>query len=652
MAEKRKRPSHKSSNQKENKKGKASCSKQRKIDNFFDCTSNIDKDISTLDDVPDKNEEEKPSFADSMYTDEVNIMLATVLKSESHLFTSTELERIESFKSLEREPKHLFVRLWMRKHRFIRLDKVDYTAHIQDIKASADELCKQGMAQPITNYVEALSVLTREEISTLVKTMQIPVKGKTKMQYMDAVLRYAETNQAKMSRCVLDLAGQCIILDVDMRCLFQRIHLVYYRTTDPEASTKVMSSAILARLSRRNFPDYTVERTNYVWKSRQDLLAYEEALDLHRRFDEQVAKATSEKQADVSQSLVECWTLCENIIGVWEDGLQKEQEERPYYMRRFEANWVYTHLIEQGTKILGKLHEYELEALILRKLLSQKTYQLGKRGRWYDRLALVQMTHIAANKSNNPRSIKKLALQTCIEAIQDPTVHQSERISDAVVGKKSVWRATDGAECSVEELALEHYARKGYRGLHSEGGIVSMLFALLFWDILFAPVPGVFETPYQSAPLDFGSDGFYIGRKTLITARLDEICQGQSRKILEQVDERERPRQTICTGVHWNYEREDLINVAECIGPLPLSSLCKLLAEEFGHGHGGLPDLCCWNEAEKQCMFVEGPGDKLSETQKLWIDTLTEIDIPVEVCYVKLWQDEKTLAEQSKTNNS
>jgi hypothetical protein len=36
-------------------------------------------------------------------------------------------------------------------------------------------------------------------------------------------------------------------------------------------------------------------------------------------------------------------------------------------------------------------------------------------------------------------------------------------------------------------------------------------FALTFWDIIFAPVDGVFETPYQSAPLDLSTDAFAVG---------------------------------------------------------------------------------------------------------------------------------------------
>lgn len=47
-------------------------------------------------------------------------------------------------------------------------------------------------------------------------------------------------------------------------------------------------------------------------------------------------------------------------------------------------------------------------------------------------------------------------------------------------------------------------------------------------------------------------------------------------------------------------------------------------------------------------MLVKGPGDKLSETQKLWIDTLSTFDIAVEVCYVKVWEGEDVLLQESQ----
>lgn len=44
-----------------------------------------------------------------------------------------------------------------------------------------------------------------------------------------------------------------------------------------------------------------------------------------------------------------------------------------------------------------------------------------------------------------------------------------------------------------------------------------MLFALVMWDVLFLPIEGAFETPYQRAPLDLGTDAFAIGKSSSST---------------------------------------------------------------------------------------------------------------------------------------
>lgn len=66
-----------------------------------------------------------------------------------------------------------------------------------------------------------------------------------------------------------------------------------------------------------------------------------------------------------------------------------------------------------------------MESLILHKLLSQRVYRLGKRGKWYERLALIQMNYLEKNDAKAVRDQKKCALQTCIDALHDTTVHQS-----------------------------------------------------------------------------------------------------------------------------------------------------------------------------------------------------------------------------------
>lgn len=66
-----------------------------------------------------------------------------------------------------------------------------------------------------------------------------------------------------------------------------------------------------------------------------------------------------------------------------------------------------------------------------------------------------------------------------------------------------------------------------YLSLHTESGVVSMLFMLLMWDVIFAPMPGVFETPYQSAPMDLWTDAFYVGRQSTWLRRYFAIANNE-----------------------------------------------------------------------------------------------------------------------------
>ena len=203
---------------------------------------------------------------------------------------------------------------------------------------------------------------------------------------------------------------------------------------------------------------------------------------------------------------------------------------------------------------------------------------------------------------------------------------------------KSIWKGEGEEVVNVETYALQHYERLGYKGYHCEGRIVTTLFGLLFWDIIFAPIPGAFETPYQTAPLDIFEDTFYHAREELIEKRLDEISKDNARKIIQSVDDEHRERGTWCLGVRWElFPKEDLLEIAEvsagseeflmwltfrqCFKGEALACLCRVLCEDYAQRGSGVPDLFIWNYGEKHCKFVEvkGPGDRLQENQKVRI---------------------------------
>ena len=46
------------------------------------------------------------------------------------------------------------------------------------------------------------------------------------------------------------------------------------------------------------------------------------------------------------------------------------------------------------------------------------------------------------------------------------------RTSEAKLGKRIMWLDANGEECSVENMCLSYYCHEGWKGFHTEGGIL------------------------------------------------------------------------------------------------------------------------------------------------------------------------------------
>jgi fanconi-associated nuclease 1 len=91
---------------------------------------------------------------------------------------------------------------------------------------------------------------------------------------------------------------------------------------------------------------------------------------------------------------------------------------------------------------------------------------------------------------------------------------------------------------TVEDLALEHFAlpeNGSWAGVHCESGVWSTLFGILLWDVLFAPVPDVFRSRFQSAPLDLCTDAFAPARAEVLQSALQRIQSGAAIEMLESI---------------------------------------------------------------------------------------------------------------------
>jgi Fanconi-associated nuclease 1 len=159
-------------------------------------------------------------------------------------------------------------------------------------------------------------------------------------------------------------------------------------------------------------------------------------------------------------------------------------------------------------------------------------------------------------------------------------------------------------------------------------------FGYLFHDILFTYVPNVFQTPFQTCPLDLHTDAFYPSRASEINHRLVLIANGEAERIVRNLHAREFSKQTCIVGIDWTFELNDLVEIVQCFDGAALATVCKVMAQEYQQRGGGIPDLFLWNTETAEVMFAEvkSENDRLSDTQRLWIHVLMGAGIRVELC--------------------
>ena len=78
-----------------------------------------------------------------------------------------------------------------------------------------------------------------------------------------------------------------------------------------------------------------------------------------------------------------------------------------------------TRIVCKGAYALGVLKEYNAELAILEALLNQRRWRRGRRGKWYERRALILTTHI-----KGPTALLR-AHEGVLAALSDDDTHIS-----------------------------------------------------------------------------------------------------------------------------------------------------------------------------------------------------------------------------------
>lgn len=194
-------------------------------------------------------------------------------------------------------------------------------------------------------------------------------------------------------------------------------------------------------------------------------------------------------------------------------------------------------------------------------------------------------------------------------------------------------------EIKVEAAAAEYYRQRGYLfAEHMENGLLPGLFGLLFWDVIFAPLAGVFFHPFQRGPADIFSERFVRDRAEQISARLQLIPE--TPQLLAALLDTYTAKYGLANHfVMWRYLDPALIELAiKRIPPEHLQTVFKRMLRDLKHNRSGFPDLVLFPESGGyELVEVKGPGDTLQANQKRWLRCFEANHIPARVAYVT-WQ--------------
>ncbi len=582
------------------------------------------------------------------------------------------------------------------------------------------------------------------------ETEETPASDNLEQDSREATPGRGENRDAYFVGKIMAETGPCIRLSLSVLRLFERVHLVFYRST--EWTEKSLTTIILARIARRNFPQYIVSRSANIFASRSLLLEFEAAIRTQFKVDT-ILEFNGTPRKDDMQVILD---IFDDVYDRWKALLAEEQtkEDSIYctgegaYLRRLSPAWVYTRIMHKGAFVLGRFKDHKREHQILTELLQQRLFHTSRRGDWYQRKALLEEHYMHLHLPSPPeckdteskkKHWRRMALQTCETGLQEQLTHliyhhdlqkrtiklekalkipkreqhefahvrltkpaertfygiriertptlsrsasnSSRRNSEQTAttatpthrGGKTIWldpahlAATNPEtsspqpteiECSVEEMCLSSYRALGWKGYHSEGGILRTLFAYLFHSVLFVYIPNVFQTEFQTCPLDLHTDAFYPSRMSEVNERLNEVSNGEAERIVREVWDEHSERKTCVVGLDWGFEVGDLVEIARAWPSGALAAAMKVLVQEYGQRGGGVPDLFLWKTGEEEdgkaddgkrrieeidgvlkgkgeVMFAEvkSENDRLSDTQRMWIDVLSGAGMRVELCH-------------------
>ncbi len=582
------------------------------------------------------------------------------LRYHSDLLLDQERELLNAFVQLPESAQGLLIRLIMRKGGLFRTDSLDYTeiyAEIgDDLTQAMEPLAQIGLIDPMPVLsLPALTTLCRKaEALSLIRHCDPdnpPPAKNSKQQLIEQAeqLISAASGSETTSpdeKTVNAWWPECPfrLIRVTQRPLFERLRLMFFGNL-----YQSWSEFVLTELGVQQFEAVSFSPGSRAFQQRYEVDLYLAMHNLQQQLDElryspsDKAKA-AELTADVAEALE---TLAEQLMSV-EAAISTQikpsasHTESDWLLRRYQKlSFQIGHFAEKQGMTSLALNCYRKSAnddAVIRRLRLMERTEAPER--------VYQQAKESLELTDKPE--QRLLLNRILQ--------RSGRKAGIKTGKTKAQKITldeqtltlhFNPEQNVERQVVEYYQSQGELAFHVESRLINALFALLFWPVLYKPVPGAFFNPFQSGPRDLYRSSFITQRQQEIEDRF-RLLQARHQNpevecyktaILECYQQKQGIR---CSLIHWPAISEQLLELSLDLVPANhLEALFRHLLLDLQHHRKGLPDLVVFNPKQRSYRFVEvkAPNDRLQDHQRLWLEQMQRDGIPAEVLYVQ-WKDQ------------
>lgn len=533
------------------------------------------------------------------YLNNFRLVLDWISTRHADLLDPAEQGFVTTFPSLPRTAQALLVRMVMRKGELFRLSRLDYP-EIGDPLAALPALVTLGWvdANPALTLDQLFGLLRKAELAA---AFGLPVRTASarKAELLAQLATDFGSEARPLAGWHLSLGDQILALRVDGLC--ERLRLLFFGNLHQD-----WSEFVLADLGIFRYEAVPLPAGARAFQSRADVDDYLHFYRCRERM-EAGEEYTSLLAAIPAAPHPNPWLENRRAKLLFRLGQRQEKQ----------GDWA------------GALASYKGCTYPGARVRTIRT--LERSGQSAAALALAETARRAPASEEEAQQLLRM-----LPRLRRREGQSKEPLPAAAAPDTLLLTLPASATLPVEFLVQEHIATTEAPVFYVENALINSLFGLLCWPALFAPLPGAFFHPFQQGPADLYAPDFYPRRQELFDLCLAQLDDG---RYVDTIRLRFHEKSGIQSPfVYWGVlDEERLVLALDCIPAAHLRLFFERLLRDLKGNHSGLPDLIQFWPAERRYQMIEvkGPGDRLQDNQKRWLDYFHQHGMPVTVAYVQ-----------------